>query len=159
MFKAITESVGAKRISLQDAERIANVLVGELQDACHRIEVCGSIRRKSPDVGDIDLVAIGEVQKVLEKFPRATGRKRISFTFQGRKVNLWMTEPGSWGAAVLFATGSSGYGIGLRRAAQSKGLKLTDQGLFRDGRKIAGRTEEDIFKLLGKTARPPEERI
>lgn len=46
------------RLPLAHAERVARAIVGELAPACERIEIAGSIRRKKPDVGDIELVLV-----------------------------------------------------------------------------------------------------
>jgi DNA polymerase/3'-5' exonuclease PolX len=43
---------------LEDALRLATQLRDELAPACERIEIAGSVRRRSTHVGDIELVAI-----------------------------------------------------------------------------------------------------
>ena len=47
-----------ERIPLADAEALARGLLDELRSACVRVEIAGSIRRRRPDVGDIEIVAI-----------------------------------------------------------------------------------------------------
>ena len=46
------------RIPLAEAQALAADLVAKLSPACLRIEPAGSIRRRRPDVGDIELVAL-----------------------------------------------------------------------------------------------------
>lgn len=45
------------RVPLVQAEAIARDLRDRLRPGCQRLEVAGSIRRRRPDVGDIELVA------------------------------------------------------------------------------------------------------
>jgi DNA polymerase/3'-5' exonuclease PolX len=56
-------SATTQRIPLAEAEQIAAELVELLRPACVRIEVAGSIRRKRPDVGDLDIVAVPYIQR------------------------------------------------------------------------------------------------
>jgi len=46
------------RIALAEAEALADELLALLRPACIRLEVAGSIRRRKPDCGDVELVAI-----------------------------------------------------------------------------------------------------
>lgn len=46
------------RLPLAYAERLAARVVELLKRGCERIEVAGSIRRKKPDVGDVEIVAV-----------------------------------------------------------------------------------------------------
>ena len=50
-------SIGV-RVQLAEAEKIAGELVALLRPHCDRIEVAGSIRRRKPDVGDVEIVAV-----------------------------------------------------------------------------------------------------
>jgi DNA polymerase/3'-5' exonuclease PolX len=54
------------RVHRQAASLIANDLVTLLQTATYRIEIAGSIRRNSPDVGDIELVAVPTRERVAD---------------------------------------------------------------------------------------------
>lgn len=77
------------RIPLAEAQPIAERLVALLAPACERIEIAGSIRRRQPDIGDIEIVAVpkfaepvqdifgmpaGEMANVLDVF--CTGFRR-----------------------------------------------------------------------------------
>lgn len=46
------------RVPLAQAECVAAAIVEALRPACERIEVAGSIRRRKPEVGDVELVAV-----------------------------------------------------------------------------------------------------
>jgi DNA polymerase (family 10) len=62
----------------------------------------------------------------------------------------------SFGAALLYFTGSKDHNVALRRIAQEKGLKLNEYGVFRGERAMAGRTEEEVYEALGLPFIPPE---
>lgn len=63
------------RVALADAKAIAQSLLEELQPGCRRIEVAGSIRRESADVGDIEIVAIP--QRWAETVPDGMFAERV----------------------------------------------------------------------------------
>ena len=58
----------------------------------------------------------------------------------------------------LYFTGPKAHNIGMRARAKAKGLRLNQNGLFRDGVRIASKTEQDIFDALGETYQEPGER-
>lgn len=63
----------ATRLPLADAAAMADELVGLLTDACEQLAVCGSIRRRRPTVGDIDLVAVAATVPIADMFGTPTG--------------------------------------------------------------------------------------
>jgi DNA polymerase/3'-5' exonuclease PolX len=68
-------SATATRMPLAAATAIATELVALLADCCLRIELCGSIRRTRPDIGDIDLIAIPKTEPVTDPmFGERTGQ-------------------------------------------------------------------------------------
>lgn len=50
------------QLTLANARRIAGWLIRELEPSCERIEVAGSIRRKTDTVGDVEIVVIPRVR-------------------------------------------------------------------------------------------------
>ena len=86
------------------------------------------------------------------------GEKEATFRIQGVKVELYYTIPEEWGAALLAYSSRVGSSIGLRVVAKRKGFKLTQHGLFRHGKRVAGKTEKEIYKVLGRPWKPSEER-
>ncbi len=79
----------------------------------------------------------------------------------GIDSDLLVVPEESYGSALLYFTGSKEHGIALRKIAQSKDLKLNEWGLFAlnpKEKKIAGLTEEEIYKKLGLEWIPPEMR-
>jgi DNA polymerase (family 10) len=74
----------------------------------------------------------------------------------GLQVDLRVVPPASFGAALLYFTGSKSHNIALRGIANEHGWKLNEYGLFSGRRRIAGATEEEIYRKLGLTFVPPE---
>ena len=128
--------------------------------------VAGSVRRRKETIGDVDFVvaarrpatvmdafaAMPEVARVLGKGPTKT----MVHLRTGIDADLRIVPRESFGAALQYFTGSKDHNIALRRIAQGKGLKLSEYGLFRGQRRIAGRTEEEIYEALGLEWVPPE---
>ncbi len=67
-----------------------------------------------------------------------------------------MVPSESYGAALVYFTGSKAHNIAIRRIAQNKGLKLNEYGVFEDDKRIAGETEESVYNALGLPWIPPE---
>ena len=74
----------------------------------------------------------------------------------GLQVDLRVVPPESYGAALLYFTGSKAHNIALRGLALSRGWKLNEYGLFSGKRRIAGATEEEVYQKLGLPFIPPE---
>jgi DNA polymerase (family 10) len=76
----------------------------------------------------------------------------------GIQVDLRVVPSASWGAALQYFTGSKEHNIELRKLAISKGMKISEYGLFeRDTEKrIATQDENEIYGALGLQFIPPE---
>ena len=146
--------------------KLAKKVVFWISPYSKRIEIVGSIRRKEKNPVDIDIVLIPKnkekIEHILEKKGRKIlgGDKKAYFKVQGVEVELYYTIPKEWGAVLLAYSSRVGSGIGLRVVARTKGFKLTQHGLFnrKTGKRVAGRTEEQIYHALGRPWKKPEER-
>lgn len=157
-----------ERLSISVAEQIANEIVKYLKKntKTKNISVAGSLRRWKETIGDIDILATGKdgtkIIKVFTKFPRveralAAGNTKGSVIVKGGiQVDLRIVEPKSYGAALQYFTGSKAHNIRLRNIAKSKRLKLSEYGVFRGKKMVAGKTEKEVYKILGLTYVPPE---
>jgi len=143
---------------------LSNKVVKWLKPYCTRIKITGSIRRKVRNPEDIDLVLIPKDREELENFLMKKGKRvrggehQAVFKIKGVKVELFYTVPEEWGAALLAYSSEQGAEIGLRLFAKRKGFKLSQHGLFKGNKKIAGRTEREIYEALGKKWKKPENR-
>jgi DNA polymerase (family 10) len=64
-------------------------------------------------------------------------------------------EP-AYGAALVYFTGSKQHNILIRRLGQQRGLKINEYGVFRGNRRVAGRTEDEVYRSVGLPWIPPE---
>jgi len=158
----------AKRILYVDAARTAERLIAHLRKcrAVEQLEVAGSFRRRRETVGDLDLLASAvhpdPVMKQFAAFPdvtkvTASGETKASILLKsGLQVDLRVLPQESFGAALLYFTGSKSHNVHLRRIAQSRKLLLNEYGLFRGSLAVASKTEEQVYKALGLPWIPPE---
>jgi DNA polymerase (family 10) len=157
-----------RRLLLPDAETHATALLGVLRDGAGitNLEVAGSFRRRRETIGDLDvLVTTTDPGAVIERFvaypevAKVTSRGDTRVTVQlrgGLQVDLRVVEPAAYGAALLYFTGSKSHNVELRQIAQDKGYKLNEYGLYRGTRRIAGKTEAEVYAKLGLDWIPPE---
>ncbi len=131
-----------------------------------RATLAGSVRRRKETIGDLDfLVATRDPDKVGRAFARMSdvehvyghGETKVMVRLtSGMDADLRLVSEASFGAALCYFTGSKAHNVALRRIAQTRGLKLNEYGLFRGSRKLAGRSEEEVYQALGLDWIPPE---
>jgi DNA polymerase (family 10) len=133
-----------------------------------RVEVAGSTRRLRDTIADLDFVAAGdeaaaqaamdalaghlEVGQVLNRGPT---KMAVRLT-KGMQVDLRVVPPESFGAAMVYFTGSKDHNVALRALASKKSWKLNEYGLFDGERRLAGASEREVYKALGLPSIPPE---
>jgi DNA polymerase (family 10) len=157
-----------ERIPLGIAVNIVEDIIEYMKESkkVELISGCGSYRRMKETVGDIDILVVGEDgAKLIEhftKFPSVTdvlasGDTKGSVIVEGKyQVDMRVVGRVSWGAALQYFTGSKNHNIKLRTIAKAKGLKISEYGVFREEKLIAGAEEEDVYKSLGLPWIPPE---
>jgi DNA polymerase (family 10) len=128
------------------------------------------LRRRAETVGDIDIlvtaedsgpimdafVKMPEVIQILAKGPTKSAviLRHGQHTIQS---DVRVVEDKSFGAALQYFTGNKEHNIVMRRIAIKKGCKLSEYGIFdRNGKMIAGDSEEGVYKALGVPWIPPE---
>jgi len=147
-------------------KEVAKLEEAILRPWCSRIAIAGGIRRKKEDPHDVDFVVIPS-SMMNEQYIRdyalfqkkgniGAGDHLLSYKVNGVEVDIYFATEDNFGAMLLFLTGPSGYNIGMRRLAISKGYKLNQYGLFTGDRCLASKTEEEIYKALGKLWKSPE---
>jgi DNA polymerase (family 10) len=161
---------GPARFKLAVAEQIVTPLFDDLKrvKGVERIEFAGSFRRRAETVGDVDiLVAAGTSRAVVDRFVHyddvskvlAEGETKASVLLRGGlQVDLRVVPLVSFGAALHYFTGSKSHNIAVRTMGVKRKLKVNEYGVFRGKRMIAGRTEEEIYKLFGMPYIEPEMR-
>src|SRR5436305_113579 len=166
----------AGRFLLDAAEREAQAIIDHLHayPGVEKVTPAGSLRRGRETVGDLDMLVTGQVccddesrQKLIEhiiKLPElmeiiARGENKVSFRLRsGMQVDVRLLPPDSFGAALQYFTGSKNHNVSLRQRALKLGYTLNEYGLVRmeDNKRVAGKTEEEIYKKLGLKFIPPE---
>ena len=151
------------------AERIVDTL--RTSGFVERVEIAGSIRRCKETIGDIDILATSKKPKqLMDVFVRLPQAKRVEShgltrstveLKNGMDCDLRVLAPDEFGAGLYYFTGSKEHNVAVRTIAVKRGLTISEYGVFkgtkeRKGRRVAGRTEEEIFKALKLYYIPPE---
>jgi DNA polymerase (family 10) len=160
-----------ERIPLYTAFTLAEEVIAYVRQSAgvKRISTAGSLRRMRETIGDIDILASGKdgaaIIRRFVRFPRATrvlaegvtkGSVMIATEAGEKQVDLRIVDDSEFGAALQYFTGSKAHNIKLRGMAKTKGLKISEYGVFRGDKKIAGREEADVYAALGLPFIPPE---
>ncbi|MFX1295192.1 MAG: DNA polymerase/3'-5' exonuclease PolX [Promethearchaeota archaeon] len=149
---------------------IANEIYDQLKNLkeVKQISIAGSIRRRKETIRDIDiLITSDKPEKVMQVFTNLELVKKVSLkgptkstviVTRGIQVDLRVVEDESYGAALQYFTGSKEHNVALRTIASQMGYKLNEYGVFlkKNEKKVAGRTEEEIYKLFSMAWIPPE---
>lgn len=164
---------GREAMNISEAVSAAGEFLRRLKDIpeVRKISVAGSTRRFKEIVRDIDILAASNnPNKVMGTFVKlppvkdilAKGKTKSSIrTKEGIQVDLRIVEEKSYGAALLYFTGSKNFNIKLRKLAIKKNLKINEYGVFsvpknKEEKYLSGKTEEEIFKTLGLEYIEPE---
>ncbi len=160
-----------KRMPLAEAEPIALKLKQELEkcEGINRVEVLGSLRRKSSTVGDIDLGVAADnsqiVKQCLEKLPLikrivafGEGSARVKLQDE-HQVDIKFAPFSEWGSFLQHFTGSKEHNIRLRELAIKQGKSLSEHGIKVEGKQHRFDSEEAFYADLGLNWVPPQERV
>jgi DNA polymerase (family 10) len=163
-------------MQLEEACFLADRIVHCIDHLCYNIQVVGSIRRKRPEPRDIDIVLIPQAwmwNTIIQRFKtsmfanviEAAGpelarlRVPVNGVSESIQVDLYRARPETWGVLLLIRTGSIEHNIKLCSRARAMGMMLSAaQGVIKDGKVIASRTEEEIFQALNMDFVEPEKR-
>jgi DNA polymerase (family 10) len=154
------------RFRIGDAEEISKPLIEYLKRKIGNVTIAGSCRRMKETVGDIDILATsddpgkaiehfvnyGDVSRVLSEGDTKSSVKLGS----GIQVDLRIVKEKSFGAALLYFTGSKSHTVALRRIGQDNGFKVNEYGIFKGKKLVASKTEEEMYEKLGLHYIAPE---
>jgi DNA polymerase (family 10) len=156
------------RVLIQNILPTARQVVEKLKGLkeVDEISLAGSSRRRRETIGDVDILVVSKKpEKVMDFFVRLEGVEKIwargstksSVRMkEGFDIDLRVLPQESYGAALQYFTGSKEHNIATRKIAIEKGLKLSEYGIFKGDKRIAGRTEEDVYKAIGLPYIEPE---
>lgn len=158
-----------------------------------RLEVCGSYRRKRPTCGDIDILLThpsfkddAEGQENMKAYlsnivngltameflvahltDRGThkymGICQLTPKHRARRIDILCIPQSSYGAALLYFTGSGKFNQVMRNLANKRGFTLNEHGLYTFLNRVKGDlietdSERQIFEILNFKYVTPEER-
>jgi DNA polymerase (family 10) len=174
-----------QRERLGDARPIADRVLAYLKDVdtVQQVEVAGSIRRWKDTIGDVDVLTASEdSQAVVDAFTEwdeaddviEAGSHKSSLRADDVRVDLRVVVPEEFGAALQYFTGSKDHNVRLRNVAIDQERKLNEYGVFdvsgldsnpeestdedarREGVRLGGETEAEMYDALGLPWIPPE---
>jgi DNA polymerase (family X) len=157
---------GSTRFSLHEAGQLIRPMLEYLSKEIDDVTVAGSFRRRKETVGDIDILGTSkdpagamdhftgyeEVERVITKGDAGSSVRLNS----GLKVDLRIFNKESFGAACLYFTGSRAHTIALRKLGQQRNYRINEYGIYENDKKIAGRTEKEMYGKLGLYFIEPE---
>jgi DNA polymerase (family 10) len=171
-----------ERLRIDEVEHLIGGLLEHMERApgAKRLEVAGSMRRRRETLGDVDLLvqAEGDGTPIVEHFAAYAGAVRAEAAGptkgsivlgSGLQVDLRVVPKKSFGAALVYFTGSKDHNVAIRTRAVRDKLRVNEWGVFRvpedvdpstlgptDGERVAGETEESVYQALGMAWIPPE---
>ncbi len=138
----------------------------EAQPEVKKASLAGSLRRMKETIGDVDfLVSSTDTKKTMDFFCNLPGVEKVwgkggtkasVHMVNGFDMDLRVVPSNSYGSALQYFTGSRDHNIVTRKIAIEKGLKLSEYGIFKGAKHIAGATEEEVYKTLGLPWIAPE---
>ncbi len=168
----------------EDALAIAEKVKAVLAPGCKRIEVAGSLRRRKPEIGDIELVAIPKMAPVMNFFGDTVAERSLVDDILAanyrvlrgnnkyKKLDLGVIEcdlflqpdPRTWGMNFMIRTGCAEFAkwmVTERRkgGAMPSYMYSAEAMLFDGAHLIPTPEEEDVFREMGLKWIPPEERV
>ncbi len=163
------EQGAVDRTPISVALPLANRVVAQLRElpGVSHASYCGSLRRFSETIGDVDIVVAAQAaEPVMEALVKMSFVDRVLghgaaktsvVTRRGTQVDVRVVAAHQLGAAQLYFTGSKGHNIKLRQRALTRGLLLNEYALSQveGGQVVASETEEDIYRALGLPFIPP----
>ena len=156
-----------RRTPLVEVYGLARDLARRIEDISGVVSAkpCGSIRRFSETIGDIDIVVAttdpGAVSEAVLEFGEVddvvgSGETKTSFLTRERmQVDIRTVRPDQMGSALMYFTGSKAHNIALRQKAIDRDWLLSEYGLFDGDQVVASETEESIYEALEMQYVPP----
>jgi DNA polymerase (family 10) len=164
---AVVASAGGRQL-LGDILPLAEALVADIRlvPGVKRAEIAGSVRRRQETVGDLDIIVTTKdpeaVMARFSGFPEVKDvlehghTKTVVLLKNGMHADVRVVADDEFGAALQYYTGSKDHNVVVRGMAAEKGLKLNEYGIWKGSKRLASKTEEDVYKALGLPYIAPE---
>ena len=161
-------------MKLEQAQSIAETIKEQLAPHCDRIEIAGSIRRKRPQVNDIEIVAIPKpyetglfesgIATVVNRWQKVKGELPCKYTQRilpdGIKLDLFFATHKNWGLIYAIRTGSAEFSHKVLATGWVKKGARSENGILisSNGHPVPVAEEEDLFEFIGIEFIEPEKR-
>lgn len=174
------------KIPLAKAEKIANKIVRELSPFCERIEIAGSIRRKKPEVGDIEICCQPTLNAVRDMFGNVirqdcllyrvvaemfADRTFVKNGLRYKQIDLGetnldlfiVTEPAQWGVIFTIRTGPADFSKWIvtqkkHGGALPSNCKVKNGAVWQNGEIVPMPEEENFLEFIGLSGLQPQYR-
>ena len=158
-------------IPLDIATEIGENIQFLVSEHMQKAEIVGSVRRKKPYTHDIDIMGIATLEQFKNAIKNIRREYKVTYKENGPKikkiyveinshrvqVDLYCATPQNYGLTKIIRTGSAQHNMWLASYAISKGFNIKySYGLIKDGKVVAGETEEEVFQALGLPVPKPE---
>lgn len=161
-----------ERLPYDIAIKLATEIINYLKYKFPKYEIIalGSLRRKTPTIGDIDIAVCSsqsaEIINYFINYPLSYGTfdrglKKASIKLKGNiRVDLMVEPKENWGNLIQHFTGSKNHNIELRRFALKKGLSISEHGIkdLKTNKLHKFNNEIDLYKFLKYPYPLPENR-
>jgi DNA polymerase (family 10) len=146
------------------AERVLNRL--QREESALRLSLAGDARRWAPTVTGVELVATAHDEgALLEAFAtmpivasvaeRSPSKARVVLE-DGTPVSLEVVPEEAFVTTAFARIGSAAHVEAVKARAAARGLRLSDDGLWRGGDRVPLETDADLYAAVGLPAFPPE---
>lgn len=156
------KALQGERLPREEAVEVWKWLFSELRTVpSSKITLAGSYRRGKATLGDIEVVIESDDPSLPERLRSlgfSGGEKQLKMLYKGHQIDLYISPSHCIGAMLLHCTGSANFNPWLRGIAKAKGFKLNQWGLWDLDYFVAGKTEEEIFSVLGMQYIRPQDR-
>lgn len=171
-----------QRIPREEIKKVSEIIKREAKklDPDIHVETVGSYRRGKTSSKDIDLLIMKPRAKKLNGFLKdfvdhlkkagiievtfSSGKRKFNgmvktkYSPYARSIDLMYIIPPEYPTALVSYTGSNVFNIRQRGIAKDLKMKLSDQGLFKNGKRVSLKTEKDLFKALKMPYLEPHQR-
>lgn len=157
-------------MKLVDADAAARWVLDQLRPLCARVEVAGSVRRRCPEVRDLEVVCLPSVMRYLEfqawvkTLPSVKGQPDGKYTRRklvrlGCELDLFICSDLTWACNLMIRTGSREFSQAMMLVAQERRMRFRDARLWGpDGKPLQVREERDVFEALNVPWHEPRAR-
>ena len=170
-------------MELHQAQLIANELRILLEPACERITVAGSIRRRKPEVGDIEVLAIPKYVATVDQLDREIGalmvqgilgfrlnklgsrgygpkNKLLVHQESGIGLDVFSTTEECWAVSLVVRTGGERTNKEIASRALERGMRFRayGDGFDTPDGHLRCNSEQEVFQAVGLRYLPPERR-